>query len=242
MYTVTYVLGTTDQRLARIFWAILMECLVRVNVQILRSYPRIDTSRIGTIKGWVPDQIRTVLQAERDREWSPDDREAFEVARRRVAGDTGARYVGGLPAWIRIPERIRFRTGAFRGDHERDLSNRILAELLEALVQIDVVCFREDPSLPGVYASGVYYKREPRGEEFWLSVLALYRQGFGDCEDLASALTAEKRVREGRPVRAGFTWRKRSNGGTLYHIIQENEAGALEDDPSARLGMLEKER
>lgn len=182
-----------------------------------------------------------MLELAREGAGSVWDLAALEAAKARISGVKGAFPTIDPPR--QVPGEIKFFTGAFRGDHERALSNAILAQLLEALVRCDVDIFKAYPNLPGIYQSGVFYKREPVGEERWLTVLALYRQGFGDCEDLASGLTAEKRVRQGRPrVRAGFTWRKRLGGGTLYHIQQQNEAGRLEDDPSARLGMLEKER
>jgi len=240
MYAVTYVLGTSDQALAARLWGYLLECLIRVNMLCLQTYPGTKTTGFSTIKS-ASDGMRSVLEMARDGAGSPWDLAALDAAKARLAGQRGAfpRLLPPSP----VPDRIRFYTGAFRGDFERPLSNAILAQLLEALVRCDVDIFKTYPQLPGVYQSGVFYKREPLGEEFWLTVLALYRQGFGDCEDLASALTAEKRVRQGRAgVRAGFTWRKRLGGGTLYHIQQMNEAGGLEDDPSARLGMLEKER
>lgn len=238
MYSVRYVLGTTSPDLASRFFGILFECLIRVNVLILRAYP--DLRLAGVERGErTPGHLRSALEVAKDGRGSPLDLAAIECARRRIAGQEGATI---RAVFSGVPPSVRFYTGAFRGDFERDLSNAILAELLEALVKMDVLCFETYPQLPGIYASGVYYQREPRGEENWQTVLALYRQGFGDCEDLASGLTAEKRVRQGRAgVRAGFFYRKRPDGGTLYHIQQMSESGRLEDDPSARLGMMEKD-
>ena len=145
--------------------------------------------------------MRSVLELAKTGEGTPWDLAALDAAKARLSGVKGA-FPRLLPP-LEIPDKIPFATGAFRGDHERALSNAILAQLLEALTRCDVLIFQKYPELPGVYQSGVFYKREPLGEEFWLTVLALYRQGFGDCEDLGTALTAEKRVRHGRPgVRA----------------------------------------
>lgn len=239
MYAVTYVLGTSEDALAARLWGCLFECLIRVNMLCMQAYPGTRSTGFATLKGGA-DGMRSVLEIAREGAGSCWDLAALEVAKMRLSGQRSTTPKIAPPS--PVPDRIRFYTGAFRGDFERPLSNAILAQLLEALVRCDEIIFQTYPSLPGVYQSGVFYKREPAGGEFWLTVLALYRQGFGDCEDLASALTAEKRVRQGRgQVRAGFTWRKRLGGGTLYHIQQMNEAGRLEDDPSARLGMLEKE-
>lgn len=239
MYTVTYVLGTTDRSLAAAFWGILIECLIRVNMLILQAHPGIKTSGFSTLK--TSGELRSLLQVVKEGAGSPWDLAAIDCAKARLAGVRGA--FPRMMAPPEIPDRIPFFTGAFRGDFERTLSNAILAQLLEALTRMDVLIFEKYPNLPGIYQSGVFYKRELLGKEFWQTVLALYRQGFGDCEDLGCGLAGEKRVRERRPgVRAGFTWRKRLGGGTLYHIQQMNEAGRLEDDPSARLGMLEKTR
>jgi len=240
MYAVTYSLGTSEQALARAFFAYLFDALIRCNVLILRAYPDLPLRHLVTIKSENPGEFRTALQLHKDGAGTPLDMLALRLARQVIAGQPIA--LPSFEAWT-IPDKIKFFTGAFRGDYERPLSIALLAELLEALVRCDELIFRTYPTLPGIYASGVFYKREPRGEEFWQTVLALYRQGYGDCEDLASGLTAEKRVRHRRPgVRAGFTWRRRAGGGTMYHIIQSSETGKHEDDPSARLGMLEGDR
>lgn len=238
MYSVRYVLGTSEQSLAAQFFALLFECLIRVNVLILQAYPDLSFAKVRRGER-TPGHLRSALEVVKDGQGSPLDLVAIECARARLRGNAGATIKA---KWSGIPDAVRLYTGAFRGEFERGLSNAILAELLETLVKMDEICFLKYPSLPGVYASGVYYQREPRGEENWQTVLALYRRGFGDCEDLASALTAEKRIRGGRPgVKAGFFYRRRPDGGTLYHIQQMNESGRMEDDPSARLGMMEQD-
>lgn len=216
-------------------FAVLFEALIRVNQIILREHPTLNTSRIKRGPS-TPGFLRSALEVFKDGTGSPLDLAAIQCARERISKGNSATIKA---VFCGVPSSVRFFTGAFRGDFERSMSNAILGELLEALTRIDMICFSRYPSLPGLYGSGVFYKREPRGEENWQSTLALYRQGFGDCEDLACSLAAEKRIRQGRPVGPGFFYRKRPDGGTLYHIQQMNEAGTLEDDPSARLGMME---
>lgn len=241
-YDVTYVLGTTSPDLARkMAWEV-VDGLVRVNVQILQRHPRLaaEAARLPTAKQ--PGDLReigSVLDAlSRGAFDSTLERWAFECAIGRLKNHAEVYNDRVLP--LEIPNEIKVKTGAF-GKKQREMSNAILGELLEALVRIDVLCFQAYPNLPRLYQTGVYYQREPLGQENWLSTLALYRRGKGDCEDLASTLTAEKRFFDGRAVTAGYTWRNLPSGITLYHIIQKDETGATEDDPSRKLGMLDKD-
>lgn len=242
-YDVTYVLGTSEAALARrLAWQV-FDAVVRVNVQILRRHPSI-LARVDALPTYkrVPelDEIGSVLDALARGNFSDSlEREAFRRAVGRLRNHAEMFDPRILPA--RIPNEIRVKTGAF-GKNQREMSNAILGELLEGLVRIDVICFETYPNLPRLYQTGVFYQREPLGEENWLSTLALYRRGKGDCEDLASTLTAEKRVFDRRyAVTAGYSWRILPSGITLYHITQHDESGAIEDDPSRKLGMLDKD-
>ena len=47
---------------------------------------------------------------------------------------------------------------------------------------------------PDLLTSGIRYKREPPGEEEWRHINSLYECGEGDCEDLAAAYVAQRRV------------------------------------------------
>jgi hypothetical protein len=94
--------------------------------------------------------------------------------------------------------------------------------------------------LPPLYESGIVYRREPRGREWWESaadILGLVADRSGDCEDLAAFRAAELRYYEDEYaiVRVVPTSR-----GT-FHAVVEREDGELED-PSRILVMLERER
>ncbi len=134
--------------------------------------------------------------------------------------------------------RVTICSGLFRGDFERERSNRALEHMLEALTLLNVDYLRWFPETPNLYDSGVFYKREPRGEEKWTDIPVTLARGFGDCEDLACWLAAEYRVRRGLHAVPVFTWRKMANGGTLYHILTKLPSGEILD-PSKRLGMLD---
>jgi hypothetical protein len=96
---------------------------------------------------------------------------------------------------------------------------------------------------PPLYSSGVYYEEEPPGEEEWLDIPSLYKQGFGDCEDLACARVGELRHRgiAAVPVIKSKTFKITDVNGspttlTLVHVMTLWPDGAIED-PSRRLGM-----
>jgi len=105
---------------------------------------------------------------------------------------------------------------------------------------------------PRLYESGVFYQEEPPGQEDWLDIPTLYREGKGDCEDLGCALTAERRVYDGLDSRPILKWRfitadELRRGGYpkkiipregiyLVHILSQLPNGRIED-PSKVLGM-----
>lgn len=113
---------------------------------------------------------------------------------------------------------------------------------LESLTRIDEWQLerhiKEGKPLPPLYQSGVYYQEEPPGEEEWLDIPTLYRQGFGDCEDLACARVAELRV-AGVPA-VPVIKHKRFNTAkgvtTVVHVMVLWPDGTVED-PSLILGM-----
>lgn len=127
---------------------------------------------------------------------------------------------------------------------------------LEALTQINEYHLRRalasGKPFPRLYESGVYYQEEPPGQEDWLDIPTLYREGKGDCEDLGCALTAERRVYDGVPSRPVLRWKfitseelRRggyppqiipSEGIYLIHILSQLPNGLIED-PSKILGM-----
>ncbi len=117
-----------------------------------------------------------------------------------------------------------------------------------------------DPSLPGLYGSGVEYDRET--EETWSDYINLLAQGWEDCDALAAARAGEIRARGYRaltPGDGGFEeardrrltaipaevfLRTRAGVGRpgLYHCLVRYPVGGRMyfDDPSARLGMLSR--
>lgn len=113
---------------------------------------------------------------------------------------------------------------------------------LEALVRINLwqlKRFAEAGSpLPGLYASGVYYKAEPAKVEIWQDMGAMYSQGFGDCEDLACARAAELQF-GGTPAVPCIRFKEVSTPAgsvTLIHVMVLHPDGQVED-PSKMLGM-----
>jgi hypothetical protein len=119
-----------------------------------------------------------------------------------------------------------------------------LEALAEGLVLLDVFYMEHGIEngieLPPLYESGIVYRREPKGREWWESaadLLGVVQDRSGDCEDLAAFRAAELRVHEDEYaiVRVVPTTR-----GT-FHAVVEREDGEIED-PSRILVMLERER
>lgn len=129
---------------------------------------------------------------------------------------------------------IHLEVDLFASEATRVASEAVLRLLLEALTLSDEIWLRTHPSAPGIYASGVRYKREPDGVEIWQSIPALLSSRFGDCEDLACWRTAELRIR-GIAAQPAFYFR-RIGETLLYHIVVRLPDGQIED-PSAKLGM-----
>lgn len=94
--------------------------------------------------------------------------------------------------------------------------------------------------LPPLYESGIVYRREPKGREWWESAadaLSVTSGRSGDCEDLAAFRAAELRVYEDDFAHVKVI---RTSRGT-FHAIVEHEDGTLED-PSRILVNLERAR
>lgn len=108
-----------------------------------------------------------------------------------------------------------------------------LAALLEGLVLLNVYLLGVHP-LPPLYASGVRYKREPIGQEKWKAANLVFRDRFGDCEDLSGWRAAELR-------RAGVDAEVIAirSGRKQWHAVVLLPDGNIED-PSRRLGMGKK--
>ncbi len=131
--------------------------------------------------------------------------------------------------------------------------------LLNWLARVNRRILLENPGLPGLYQSGVVYKRET--EETWSDYINLLAQGWEDCDSLAAARAGELLARGWRALRPGDAGygeararkpnhivaevflRTRTPIGQpgLYHCLVRYRVGGrwLLDDPSARLGMLD---
>lgn len=127
---------------------------------------------------------------------------------------------------------------------------------LEALVQIDEwhlrTAIENGTPFPRIYDAGIRYAEEPPGQEDWLDIPSLHKDRKGDCEDLGSALAAERRVYDGihacASIRHKFIpshelrqagYPKASipkDGIFLIHVLTELPDGTIED-PSKVLGM-----
>ena len=246
-YQITYETGRLSAPVQARVLGCFVDALVRANIAILRACPAtprhdqaIKTLKKGT-EGTSSERVawQTLLAALASGELGTVDCAAWRLAESLVYGPPLA--PPPLSWGPVLPQRVALETGAFRGEHERPLSNAIMAELLEGLVRADCVLLRACPAMPRLYASGVFYQREPVGVENWRTNVRMLETGNGDCEDLASARTAEKRVDEGQTgAKADFIFRKLQTGGTMYHIRSRDQAGNLED-PSRRLGMLDKD-
>lgn len=116
-----------------------------------------------------------------------------------------------------------------------------LEAVAEGLVALDymlmVAAANRGREVPLLYDSGIVYRREPAGREWWETVIDLLREGEGDCEDLAAYRAAELRYREGIPARVRIYRTQRRT----FHAIVQHPDGTLED-PSRILVALEAKR
>lgn len=151
------------------------------------------------------------LQALENMAANGEGREPRRVAARRVAAPNG-----GARMSVSLPR--------FGGPQ--------LTQLLMILFALNILeiprMLARDGHVPSVYDAGVRYQREPRGCEIWRSIGMLYRLGFGDCEDIATALAAWLVVIMGE--NALPVWRLfNTAAGRLYHILTKRASGKIED-------------
>lgn len=130
------------------------------------------------------------------------------------------------------------------GTEDRELKRFFpLILSLKCLTQIDEwqlarFALAGNPLAP-LYESGVRYQMEPPGEEEWLDIPSLYKQGWGDCEDLACARVAELRYQGIAAVPCIKSRQVAKSSGdalTLVHVMVLWPDGTVED-PSKILGM-----
>ena len=131
-----------------------------------------------------------------------------------------------------------------------------LVILLESLTRINEYHLRRGMAIgrpyPRLYETTVRYKEEAPGREDWPDIPKIIANGWGDCEDLAAYLAAERRVYDGvaaEPIikwkwiptkellAAGYPRGKVPRDGIwLVHCLVRLPNGDIED-PSKVLGM-----
>lgn len=117
---------------------------------------------------------------------------------------------------------------------ELDRSRRAITWLMFGLAEANREWLETYPGTPPLYKSPVLYRLEPK-TEIWQDIPTTLARGFGDCEDLACWRIAELQ-QEGIAAMPYITWRKRRDGGTVYHALVRHPDGLIED-PSRALGM-----
>lgn len=105
--------------------------------------------------------------------------------------------------------------------------------MAEGLVLLNVWYFEvgiaNGVELPPLYDSGIVYRREPAGREWWESagdVRSMASSRSGDCEDLAAYRAAELRVFDGDEDAYVMVIRNRRGN---FHAIVCHGDGTLED-------------
>ncbi len=125
---------------------------------------------------------------------------------------------------------------------ERRRSMDAILWMMEALCRINQGEIRHQKAVgkpfKKLYQSGIYYLREPPGQENWQDIYRNFQLGNGDCEDLACHRIAE--LREDYRVPASpFVTFKLVDGSYRFHAIlrAQTSNGWRWEDPSRKLGM-----
>lgn len=120
-------------------------------------------------------------------------------------------------------------------ESESELQAACDASTIMSLAQL------KNRKLPSIYDAGIYYRNEQRKTHFpeverFQTASSLHNIGAGDCDDLACVRAAEL-ILEGENARAIPV----RSPGIGWHVVVLRENGRVED-PSARLGMLNKQQ
>lgn len=108
--------------------------------------------------------------------------------------------------------------------------------LLESLIGANRETLKTRPDIPPLYQSGVRYRNEPLGYEWFDDILICLGRGWGDCDDLVAWRIAELRE-QGELAEIHMVWQPGMQTRTrLFHVLVRRENGEIED-PSAILGM-----
>lgn len=96
-------------------------------------------------------------------------------------------------------------------------------------VELMRIAYARGLELPPLYESGIVYRKEPPGREWWetaADLLSIASHRSGDCEDLAAYRAAELRVFEGDPdARVVVLPTPRGS----FHAVVKHGDGTLED-------------
>lgn len=139
-------------------------------------------------------------------------------------------------------------------DAERFLPLVILLESLTRINEYHLVRgLTMGRPYPRLYDTEVVYKEEKPGREDWPDIPKIIANGWGDCEDLAAWLAAERRVYDGIAAEPVIKWKwiptkelvaagyhrhgkLPRDGIWLVHCLVRLPDGTIED-PSKALGM-----
>jgi hypothetical protein len=132
------------------------------------------------------------------------------------------------------PEGIVFSIDdAFHPRASKDANAKALRALLDCLIELDILCYNANPSLPYLYNSGIVYHLMPTKAP-WDTIPSMVQRGYTDCKSLVAARIAELR-RAGKTAMPVF--RNITDGwGTMFHILILHGNGHWEC-PSRNLGM-----
>lgn len=104
----------------------------------------------------------------------------------------------------------------------------LVAQNVELMAQAELA----GAPYPPLYASGVRYRREPKGRERWDAVDVVYKNRSGDCEDLCGIRAAELQ-RAGEAARAIVVPTRRNT----FHVLVQRASGEIEDPSRILLEM-----
>lgn len=109
---------------------------------------------------------------------------------------------------------------------------QLIEAAAEGLVQTNVALFAmahaRGVDLPPLYNSGIVYRPEPPGREWWETahdLLDVVPDRSGDCEDLAAYRAAELRFFDGEPASVAIVTTPRGS----FHAIVQRADGSFED-------------
>ena len=108
-----------------------------------------------------------------------------------------------------------------------------LLGLYEGITRMNVAFLRASPKTPLLLKSGVRWRREG-SPEIVKTIPEILRDGYDDCEGLASWRAAELRVRFNKPSARVMVYQARPK---VWHAIVEDPRTGRHWDPSRQLGM-----